>query len=72
MADIADISKTFYYKHMYLTDIADTSKTFCHKHAYLADIADIVQQGMNHDKPYFSNVSGVNMFMFMANYYSFL
>ena len=32
----------------------------------------IVQQGMNHDKPYFSNKSGVNMLMFMANYYSFL
>ena len=32
----------------------------------------VVQQGMNHDKPYFSNMSGVNMLMFMANYYSFL
>ena len=35
-------------------------------------IACIVQQGMNHDKPYFSNMSGVNMLIFMANYYSFL
>ena len=32
----------------------------------------IVQQGMNHDKPYFSNMSDVNMLIFMANYYSFL
>ena len=34
----------------------------------------IVQQGMNHDKPYFSNMSGhgINMLIFMANYYSFL
>ena len=23
---------------------------------------DIVQQGMNHDKPYFSNISGVNVY----------
>ena len=26
-----------------------------------------VQQGINHDKPYFSNMPGVNMLMFMAN-----
>ena len=31
----------------------------------------IVQQGMNHDRPYFSNISGVNMLILMANYYSF-
>ena len=31
-----------------------------------------MQQGMNHDKPYFSNISGVNMLIFMGNYYSFL
>ena len=31
----------------------------------------IVQQGMNHDKPYFLNMSGVNMLIFMANYYNF-
>ena len=32
----------------------------------------IVQQGMNHDKPYFSNMSGINMLIFMTNYYTFL
>ena len=32
----------------------------------------IVQQGMNHDKPYFSNMSGANMLIFMTNYYTFL
>ena len=32
----------------------------------------IVQQSMKHDKLYFSNISGVNMSMFMANYYTFL
>ena len=26
---MADISKTFYYKHADLADIADTTKTFC-------------------------------------------
>ena len=31
----------------------------------------IMQPGINHDKPYFSNISGVNMLMFMANYYTF-
>ena len=31
-----------------------------------------MQQGMNHDKPYFSSMTGVNMLMFMADYYSFL
>ena len=33
---------------------------------------DIVQQGMNHDKPYFLNMSSVNMLIFMTNYYTFL
>ena len=28
MADIADILKTFYYKHADLADIADTTKSF--------------------------------------------
>ena len=28
LADIADITKIFYYKHMDLADIADTTKTF--------------------------------------------
>ena len=32
----------------------------------------IVQQGINHDKPYVSNISGVNMLIFMAKYYNFL
>ena len=27
----------------------------------------IVQQAMNHDKPYFSNMSGINMLIFMTN-----
>ena len=31
----------------------------------------IAQQGMNHDKPYFSSISDVNVLMFMANYYTF-
>ena len=32
----------------------------------------IVQQGMNHDKPYYLNMSSVNMLIFMTNYYTFL
>ena len=32
----------------------------------------IVHQGINHDKPFFPNISSVNMLMFMTNCYTFL
>ena len=44
-------------------------------YSYIANyLASIVQQGMNHDKPYFSNMSGIGTSLFcffFPSYFSF-